>query len=83
MGLELFYGAFMDLTGSRSLGFGEGPIPWEKIAWYCDEHDIQDEQREDVFYHVQHLDSAYLDWKFKKNKAEQDAKANAKGKGKK
>lgn len=78
LGLELFYTAFMDLTSSRELGYGEGPIRWKTILDYCEKHEIEGEQQEDVFYHVQHLDSAYLDWRAKKSKADRDASAKAK-----
>lgn len=40
---------------------------------YCEAHDIVGEQREDVFYHVQNLDKAYLDWSAKKQKKHVDA----------
>lgn len=68
-GLNLFYVAFLDLTSCRSLGYAQGPIPWLAIHHYCDAHDITGEQREDVFYHVAHLDKAYLDWSSEKTKA--------------
>ncbi len=41
---------------------GEGPIPWVAIDQYCASASIVGEQREDVFYHVTHLDKAYLEW---------------------
>jgi len=68
LGLELFYVGFLDLTTSRQLvGFGaEAPIDWFRINRYCKEQGIEREQREDFFYFVQHLDSAYLDHKSKK-----------------
>ena len=68
LGLELFYVGFLDLTTSRPLvGFGaEAPVDWFRINRYCKEQGIEGEQREDFFYHIQHLDSAYLDFKAKK-----------------
>ena len=68
IGLNLFYVAFLDLTSCRTLGYAQGPIPWLAIHHYCDAHDITGEQREDVFYHVSHLDKAYLDWSTDKAK---------------
>ena len=68
-GLELFYMAFMDLTSCRSIGYGAGPIPWSAIQTWCAAYDIQGEQREDLFYHVERLDKSYLDWSVKKQKA--------------
>lgn len=61
-GLELFYIAFSDLSSSRQLGeVVPGPIAWGDIQRYCEVYGIEGEQREDLFYHVQHLDKAYLD----------------------
>lgn len=72
MGLELFYMAFMDLTSCRGQSYGsEGPIGWLSINDYCRVHGIIGEQREDLIYHVQRLDAAYLEYKTKKLKAAQ------------
>lgn len=69
--LELFYTAFMCLTTCRGTGYStEGAIGWLAINAYCHECEIFDEQREDLFYHVQHMDAAYLNYKAKKLKAE-------------
>lgn len=68
-GLELYYMAFMDLTTCRGQGYGsEGPIGWLQMFDYCCVYDISGEQQEDLFYHVQHLDRAYLEYKSKKLK---------------
>lgn len=72
-GLELFLNAFMELTSCRGLGFGAvGPIPWLTLHEYCSIHDITGEQREDLIYHVQRMDKAYMDWQQNKAKAERD-----------
>lgn len=76
LGSELFYMAFMDLTSSRSLGYmSPGPIPWHAIHLYCEANGVTGEQREDVFYHVEHLDKLYLDWLTKKHKQQLAAHA--------
>lgn len=67
-GLNLFYVAFLDLTSCRALGFAQGPIPWLAINKYCEANEITGEQREDVFYHVTHMDKVYLDWSLEKAK---------------
>lgn len=76
VGLELFYVGFMDLTSSRQIGFGEGPISWTTILTYCKEKEIVGEQREAMFYHITHMDSAYLEHRAAKQKRE--AELNAK-----
>ena len=69
LGLELYYLAFMNLTSCRSQGYGtEGPVGWLQINEYCVVCGIIGEQREDLIYHVQQLDSAYLEFKTKKLK---------------
>jgi len=60
MGLELFYGAFLDLTTDRPMGWDARPIPWTAIRDYADAYDIRDEQREDLFDLVRAMDIAYL-----------------------
>lgn len=67
--LRLFYAVFLDLTSCRTLGHAIGPIPWLAIHYYCEAHGIEGEQREEVFYHVAQLDTAYLDWSAKKPSA--------------
>lgn len=70
-GLELFYLAFMDLTSCRGQGYGtEGPIGWLQISEYCFIHGIIGEQRDDLIYHIQRMDEAYLGFKAKKLKAQ-------------
>lgn len=54
--------AFLDLTSCRDLGTVEGPITWLTIQRYAEVYEVTGEQREDLFYHVQNLDQAYLEW---------------------
>jgi hypothetical protein len=62
-GLELYYDAFGRLTTSRQLGSGAiGPIPYAAISTYCKDEGIHGDLRADVFYHVEHLDRAYMMW---------------------
>lgn len=67
MGLELFYGAFMDLTTCRGTGYGtEGPIPWTVVRQWADIHGLDEEQIEDLEYFIPRMDEAYLKFKTKK-----------------
>jgi hypothetical protein len=66
-GLDLFYIAFMDMSSCRQLGFGAiGPIDWLTINAYCDAHGLRGEQREDMFFFINKMDSAYLSRSTKK-----------------
>lgn len=68
MGLEFYFTAFLELTSCRTIGFGVGPIPWLAIIKYCEIHEVEGDQRDDLIYHVQVLDGVYLDWENKKAK---------------
>lgn len=48
---------------------GLGPIPWTAVNEYCNTYGIHGEQREDMFYHVEHLDDVYRDYVEKQTKA--------------
>jgi len=71
-GLELYFVAFLDLTSCRQQGYAEGPIAWLTINDYADVHGYEGEQREDLFYHIQQLDIAYLNHKSKQIKKAAD-----------
>lgn len=63
----MFYLSFLDLTTCRGQGYGtEGPISWLSIAEYAQYRQIEGEQFEDLVYHIQRLDAAYLAFKGKK-----------------
>lgn len=59
LGLDLYYEAFWCLTTCRSLGMGIGPIPWTAVMEYCDRYQIEDDQRDDMVYHINQMDDAY------------------------
>ncbi len=61
IGLELFYIGFMDLTTCRSVGFGEGPIPWTAKLAYANELELEGDQRDDLFYYIGELDTTYME----------------------
>lgn len=74
-GLELYYLAFLDLTTCRGQGYGtEGPISWLTIDEYARRMYFDDEQREELIYHIQRLDSVYLQHKARKLEAQHKAK---------
>jgi hypothetical protein len=59
-GLELYYAAFMDLSTTRSIGFGIGPIPITAIYEYADREDFEPDTRQALFEHVRAMDTAFL-----------------------
>lgn len=61
MGLELFYGAFWDLSTCRPIGMSEGPISWLSIDAYATARGLDAEQRDDLQFFVRTMDRAYLE----------------------
>ena len=68
LGLDLFLMGFMDLSSCRPAGFGVSPIPWTAIHEYCERIGVEDDQRDDMLYHVQIMDQAFLGHHSKKGK---------------
>lgn len=65
-GLELYYKGFLDLTTSRTLGLGIGPIPWFAIEMYCRQNELDEEQTEAMHHHVIVMDSVFMKHEAKK-----------------
>lgn len=47
------------------MGFAEGPIPWFAVRRWCKENGVFGLQCEDVHYHVNKLDTVYLEYRAK------------------
>ena len=60
-GLELYYDAFLELNSCRTTGFGLGPIPWTAMCDYAEAFELDEEQKDDLFYYVRAMDVAYLE----------------------
>lgn len=67
-GLELYYLGFLELTSSRSIGMGVGPIPWIAIEQYCQLKGLDEEQTEAMHHHIVTMDTVYMKHQAKKNK---------------
>jgi hypothetical protein len=66
-----YWQAYLDLSGSRQFtSAGVAEIPYKaKIAW-LDEHEIYDpDERRDYFKIITHIDNAFLEHYYEKNKA--------------
>lgn len=65
IGLEFFYNAFVDLNRDRT-GMGDGPISWATIEDYGRSIGLEEDDRDDLHFFVEALDSAFRDfWKDK------------------
>lgn len=68
-GLELYYGAYLDLQTCRAVGpNGPGRISWLTIWDYADRLEYTEDQRDDLLFFVSELDSVFLDWADEKTK---------------
>lgn len=68
MGLELYFGAFVELNTNRSTGWSAGPIPSWCIDDYAERLELTEEETEDLHYHIRAMDKAFLDYMARKNK---------------
>lgn len=69
-GLGLYYTAFLDLHGCRQLGTAMGPVDWLTVDRYCERHELEGEQYEDMHYFISHMDAAYMKYETEKSEAD-------------
>ena len=65
---QMYWRAYQDLTGSRSWSQG-GPseIPYgEKLRWLDENRIFDEDDRNDILYVIQRIDSAYIEFISKK-----------------
>ena len=69
VGMELYYGAFMDLMGSRQFGGmgGLGPIGWDVVQYYAVSNGFNGDQTEALHHHIRRMDEYYMKHYNKKN----------------
>lgn len=60
-GLELYFSAFLDLMTSRG-GTGDGPISWLTVMQYARAYEFDEEQTNDLIYHISRMDQAHMKW---------------------
>lgn len=54
-GLEVYFEAFIELTNGRT----NNGIEWQLIANYATFYDFDEEQTNDLFYHIRAMDLAF------------------------
>lgn len=60
LGLELYLAAWLDLSSEREIGWGEGPIPWSEVENYADRLELDEDEREELHFHIRQLDATYF-----------------------
>lgn len=66
-GLEMYLTAFNRLSTCRQIGMSIGPIPWTAIGVYADQMEFDEEHRDLLYFFIESLDIAFLNWSAKKN----------------
>lgn len=61
-GLELFFVAFLELTDDRKSGMSIGRIPWSVIRMWAKEHDLDEDQTEELHFQISRMDFKYIEY---------------------
>ena len=67
-GLGFYYKAFCELDADRPIGFGICKIPWTSKRNYASDYAVDEEQYEDLFFFIDQMDNAYIDYEKAKQK---------------
>jgi hypothetical protein len=60
-GLELYFLAYLELATCRPTSFGDdAPIPWLAVENWALSNGLDEEQRDDLHFHVAAMDGAHL-----------------------
>lgn len=73
LGLELYMSAWLDLNTCRSVGMGEGPIPWLAVHEWANQHELDDDQREALHVFIVALDAAYFEHRERKRERDRES----------
>lgn len=65
LGLALYYNAWFELDTERNRAEGER-IKRSACFEYAYDYEFSEEQREDLWFYVQHMDRAFLNWQASK-----------------
>jgi hypothetical protein len=60
LGLQLYIGAWLDLSSCRQSGWTEGPIPWPEVEQYGRLLELDEETIADLHHHIRAMDNVYL-----------------------
>lgn len=68
----MYMTAFHRLSTCRQVGMGLGPIPWNSIGEYATMQELDQEHTEALYYFIERMDAAFLDWSSKQSKSSGD-----------
>lgn len=71
-GLEMYLTAFNRLSTCRQIGMACGPIPYTAIGVYADQQGFDEEHTDMLYFFMESLDLAFLNWSAKKNETKKD-----------
>ena len=55
--LEWILAAYDDLATCKSVGFGEGPIPWDAVDRWCSRYGLTLEEQEELLIYLRTIDA--------------------------
>lgn len=58
--MDLYYDAFWNLTTTRQVGMGAGPIPWTACHTYAQVLHFDEEQADDLWFFISAMDAVFL-----------------------
>ena len=64
-GLGFYYSAFLSLSSCRIIGMSEGRIPWTAAREFAKQHELQEDEFEDLWALLSMMDGAYLEFRKK------------------
>lgn len=64
-GAHVYFQHFLELTTTRAIGMGEGPIPWDKIYQYAIAWDFDWDDFCDLLHVIRAMDDVYLKFRAK------------------
>lgn len=67
-GLEIYWKAFTELTADRSIGMGEGPIPWTAMNQWAIRHGFRGDEFDRLIDIIREVDTAYMELRNKAHK---------------
>lgn len=73
-GFEFYYDAFQELSTSRSIGLGVGPIPFTAIVEYSRIYEL--EEFEEFAYIIRKMDNAFLELNAQESNSKENKSAN-------
>lgn len=74
LGLALYYNAWFELDTERRRARLE-PIRRSSVFQYCEDYELSEDQRDDMWFYIGKMDTDFLDWYYTQIKAPDNGNA--------